>query len=235
MKSIYENNLDFNGENILHQMTKNSCVEYRNSMYNLSKKLTTNINEREKIEIIGKAVEEKSLMFNFQVNNLFTLSEIKSGQLVLNPDSINFHKILDQVIENLNYLIESKKIRIDLKIFTRSNFKADKEKLKMILTNLVSNAIEFSSNHSIVQIIIFEGHKNFKVLVKDNGRGIKKSKQSKIFKEFYKSNKKTIRYQKNQGIGLNVVKGLVDFLEGKIEFHSVLEDFTLFEVTLPKL
>lgn len=204
------------------------------SMLSLSKSLLSSSND-EKVSFIAKTIQEESLLLSFQINNIITAAEIESVTLDLESSSVNFQDILLQVKEELFYTINNKQALLKINISSGNDFSYDREKIYLILINLISNAIEYSSQNAIVDIDIFEEVDDFKILIKDYGEGIEENEKEKIYQRFYQAHTGMNRIHRGQGLGLSVVKDLVDFMGGKIKFDSKLSSYTIFEITLPKL
>ncbi len=204
------------------------------SMLSLSNSLLSSTKD-EKVTFIAKTIQEEALLLNFQINNIITAAEIESGTLDMQPQNADFKDMVLQLKEDLKYPIRNKNAHIKLKMSTENDFSLDREKVYRILINLVSNSIEFSPEDAIVEIDIFEEIDDFKILVKDNGEGIEEEEKEKIFNRFYQAHSGMNRAHRGQGLGLSVVKDLVDFMDGNIKFDSKVNTFTVFEVTLPKL
>ncbi|MDD2698415.1 MAG: sensor histidine kinase [Arcobacteraceae bacterium] len=204
------------------------------SMLSLSNSLLSSTQD-EKVAFIGQTIQEEALLLNFQINNIIIAAEIESGTLDLQSQNSDFKDMVLQLKEDLKYPIQNKNSQLKLKISTENDFALDTEKVYRILINLVSNSIEFSPKGSIVEVNIFEEIDDFKILVKDYGEGIEDAEKEKIFNRFYQAHSGMNRAHRGQGLGLSVVKDLVNFMDGTIKFDSKVDTYTIFEVTLPKL
>lgn len=203
------------------------------SMVSMSKSLLKNSDD-EKVQLIGNSLQEEALLLNFQIKNIITAAEIESGTLDIQNSKINFQDIVLQVKEELQYPIEHKNTKFKINISSENDFSLDREKVYQILINLISNAIEFSPKDSNIEIDILEEIDDCKIIVKDYGEGIDDHEKDKIFQRFYQAHSGMNRAHRGQGLGLSVVRDLVDFMNGEIKFDSKLESYTIFEITLPK-
>ena len=203
---------------------------------NYAKRLMiTNIKDSATLFLLGKEIKTEIDNLSFQVNNILYLEEIENNKLELKKNRVDINRVIQKVLDELSHLIETKNINIELNVFCRNEFYSDIKKIHTILINLIANAIEFSDTKGTVQIIFFEEDDCFKLIIEDDGKGIEDSKKYRIFNKFYQSNEDTIRVQRAQGLGLFVVKGLVEFLKGNIKLDTKTKESTLFEITLPKL
>lgn len=203
------------------------------SMISLSKSLLKS-SQDEKTQMIGNSLYEESLMLNFQIKNIINAAEIESGTMDLQLSKINFTDIILQIKEELQYPIKSKNINLELNILQNNENYFDREKIYLILLNLISNSVEFSPKDSTVIIDILEEIEDIKIIVKDFGEGIDEKQLENIFKRFYQAHSGMNRIHRGQGLGLSIVKDVVDFLDGNIQLESKINEFTLFEITLPK-
>lgn len=203
------------------------------SMISLSKSLLKS-SEDGKIQMIGNSLYEESLMLNFQIKNVINAAEIESGTLDLQLSKINFNDVILQIKEELQYPLKEKAINLELNILENSDLYYDRDKVYLILLNLISNAIEYSPKETKVIIDIFEEVDDLKILIKDFGEGIEQKQLSNIFKRFYQAHTGMNRIHRGQGLGLSIVQDLVDFLGGEIKVDSKINEYTIFEINLPK-
>lgn len=203
------------------------------TMMSLSKSLLKST-EDDKIQMIGRLLHEESLLLNFQIKNVIVAAEIESGTLDVQTSKIDFNDVILQITEELQYQIKHKAIKLDINIFADNDIYLDREKLYLILVNLISNSVEFSPNNSKIDIEVFEDLNNVSVLVRDYGEGIGEAEYPNIFKRFYQAHSGMNRMHRGQGLGLSVVQDLVEVQNGTVEFKSIPMEVTTFEVKLPK-
>lgn len=213
---------------------KNEFNNPLSSMLSLSTSLL-NSSTDEKITFIGQTIQEEAHQLNFQINNIITAAEIESGTLDLQLSNVDFENMVLQLKEELKYPVRNKSSIININILSENDFAYDRDKVYRILINLVSNAVEYSPNESSIEVEIFEEIDDFKILVKDYGEGIQEEEKEKIFNRFYQAHSGMNRAHRGQGLGLSVIRDLVEFLNGSIKFDSKINMFTIFEITLPKL
>lgn len=204
------------------------------SMLSLSKSLLKSSDD-EKVTFIANTIQEEALLLNFQINNIITAAEIESGTQDLQIGKIDFQDLILQVKEELLYLIQNKQTKVNVNVSIENDILSDRSKVYTILINLLSNAIEFSSAGSVVELDVFEEVDDFKIIVKDYGEGIEKKEFDKIFHRFYQAHSGMNRAHRGQGLGLSVIKDLVDFMQGSLKFDSKVSEYTMFEITLPKV
>ena len=111
--------------------------------------------------------------------------------------------------------------------------KTDPILLKEILSNLLNNAIQYTPEGGKIEVRITRTNDSIECRVQDNGLGIPKHQQDKIFEKFFRAENATIRDSNGTGLGLYLVKNLVDLLGATISFTSKENDGTTFTVVLP--
>ncbi len=187
--------------------------------------LQTNLDEKQKeyINIINGSA--KTLISI--INDILDYSKIESGKVKIDLNKINFKEELknnillfanDAKLKNINY-----SFYIDEKI--AKCLYVDIHKLKQVLSNLINNAIKFTDKHKKIHIAIFvkEDLANKQTIlfsVKDEGIGIAKDKQSKIFEAFTQADNSTSRKFGGTGLGLNISTSIVKLLGGKLQLES---------------
>jgi PAS domain S-box-containing protein len=156
----------------------------------------------------------------------------KKSRLPLQNETLDFNIIVDEVLRAHYFFENSDKISKILNIQRDLNFYGDTERVKIILNNLVSNAIQFcdlAKENPKIEIEISAINGLTRLMVRDNGLGIDEQYQPKVYDMFYRAHKKA----DGAGIGLYIVKETVKKLNGSIHLASELDKFTEINVFLP--
>jgi signal transduction histidine kinase len=136
------------------------------------------------------------------------------------------------VTDGLKFGTGMEEIFIKFEIDPTLNIVTDRSRLKVVLNNIIGNALKYSSPQKEEQLISiaanFEGN-NLKVLIEDNGIGIATEHQPKIFDMFYRASEKS----QGSGLGLYIVRETLDKLNGKIEVSSSLGNGSRFRLEIP--
>lgn len=169
------------------------------------------------------------------VGALLNVSRIELGTFAINPEETLLPKIADEVLLELEPQITEKKQKIaknyDPQIKAVS---ADPNLVRIIFQNLLSNAVKYTSAEGEIVIAIgFEGE-NILITIQDTGLGIPESEQDKIFSKLFRATNARERETDGNGLGLYIVKSILDHSGGKIWFESVENKGTTFYVTIPK-
>lgn len=145
------------------------------------------------------------------VNDMMDISKIESGILELNKETFNICSLITEIVDrfkladtkdNLNIKIEKPKDDVFVK--------ADKSKIQQVIYNLISNAINHSENSKEINVKITTNSKKVKIEVIDNGIGIKKEDLSHIWNRYYRASKSFKRTTSGSGLGLSIVKNILD-------------------------
>lgn len=172
------------------------------------------------------------------VKNLLDVARMNSGQLKINMTNYNIEDIVESIINSVQ--LYAKRKNVNLQLFTHLSIKniySDEEKLERILLNLLSNALKFTpSSKSITVNLSTKIHKGINMIsisVEDEGLGIPNDKQKIIFERFGQANKNLSEQAGGTGLGLYLVKLLVNVLGGEISLKSEVGNGSKFIVLLP--
>ncbi len=174
-------------------------------------------------------IESSVIHLDGFVKNL--IGYYKNAGIELEFHEVNLQKIVDDIIGSFSFIEGSKNIKYTVKIEQSDKFISDGTRIKMILTNLVTNAIKFQKNDGTLSEIIINADINDReatIIISDNGIGIDEEEQKKLFNMFYRS----LHPRSGTGIGLFIVKETVEKLGGKITLTSQREVGTTFKITL---
>jgi signal transduction histidine kinase/DNA-binding response OmpR family regulator len=180
-------------------------------------------------------IDKQSKELLDMVDDLLDISKAESDEVALNLVQSDIILHADYVVDALKYLAIQKDISLSLETTLKSQFMDfDVEKLKIILINLISNAIKYTPTGGEVKVIISKDtHQNLLIAIKDNGAGMNEAELERIFERFYQSKNKTDIHQKGYGIGLHFTKQLINAMKGKIHIESKENKGTLITVELP--
>ena len=125
--------------------------------------------------------------------------------------------------KNINIVFDLENIKVYL----------DKDKISQVIVNLLSNAIRYTNNGGSIYVSAYKENGNIKIHFKDNGIGMPKESLDYIFERFYRVDESRSKYTGGIGVGLTIVKSIIDLHKGKIEVESELNKGSEFIVTLP--
>ncbi len=177
-------------------------------------------------------IEEESDRLSRLSGDLLQLSALEYEHLELKSDRYSLDEQLRKIVIAFEPQWSVKLINVELELQPLS-IVADEDKLSQIWTNLISNSIKFTGSGGRITITAAEQGDQFVVRIADNGVGVPEEELSHIFKPFYKIDKSRDRLVGGSGIGLSIVKRIVDLHHGQIEASSKPGEGTTFTVWLP--
>ncbi|NNE65310.1 MAG: PAS domain-containing protein [Pyrinomonadaceae bacterium] len=187
-------------------------------------------NKHRFLEIIKKNGERMNLL----VDDISELSSIEAGQVRVSPAMIDAAKLADELISSLSSQAQKRKITVTNAIPEGTKVYADVVRLHQMLTNLVVNAIKFNNPGGNVTISAESLNEDVAIHVVDDGEGISREHQQRIFERFYRVDKARSREVGGTGLGLAIVKHLARLHGGEVRVSSQLGKGTDFSIVLPK-
>jgi len=189
-----------------------------------------NRKQRESLEIISRSI---SLSQNL-IEDLSSLSRIESGRLQLNCESMNVGEVIKNAVQEMMGFAIRKELRMEIQVGKDvPMIEADKNALMRVLTNLIHNAVKFTSERGKIRVEAKKAGKLVQVSVSDNGIGIAKEEVPKLFQKFYQVRSAVSEEFKGTGLGLSICKGLIEAHGGKIWVESELGKGATFCFTIP--
>lgn len=181
-----------------------------------------------------RTIVAASNRMNELISTLLNVSRIETGNVIVSAKKINLNHVAEEVFKELALAADNKQITITPKFPTNPIIiKADNLIVKEVLINLVSNAVKYTPEGGEVTVSLKKGSRNVLITVADNGMGIPKSAREQLFSKFYRAQNVIRQETSGTGLGLYLVKGLVETLGGKIWFESVEHRGSTFYVRLP--
>ncbi|MBU3216893.1 PAS domain-containing protein [Clostridium estertheticum] len=182
-----------------------------------------------------ESIKQNSYRLSKIINNIVDLSKIEAGFYKLNLSNNNIVEIVEGIVVSLINLTESKGLNIVFDTDIEENIIAcDIEKIERIILNLISNSIKFSDIGDEIFVYVKNENKFVEISVKDNGIGIKEEYLDIIFDRFRQVDKSLSRNAEGTGIGLSLVKSIVELHGGNIYVESEFGKGSKFTVRLPK-
>ncbi|HEY5748076.1 MAG TPA: two-component regulator propeller domain-containing protein [Chryseolinea sp.] len=164
------------------------------------------------------------------IKSMIQFSRNSKAELITEP--LNLREVVEEIVNDLQYMKEFDKIDFVIVIDPAATVMTDAQRLKIIVTNLVSNAIKYADptkTQKEVKIQFEQGNTSWKLYVSDNGIGIDKKYLSRVFEMFYRATERS----QGSGLGLYIVKETVDRLNGEIFVDSEKGKWTRFELIFP--
>lgn len=188
---------------------------------------------KEQMERLDVIKESNQRMINL-VNDLLSVSRIEQGRLTLKIEKISLGKLIKELINEYSLLAKANNIGISFKEEKNIPLTSiDPQGIKLVLHNLIDNAIRYSQRKSQVKIRLSRKENMIRCEVEDTGVGIPDKDQKKIFQKFFRS-ENALKYQtEGTGLGLFIAKAVIDASKGKIGFKSQEDKGSTFWFELP--
>ncbi|MEM1405350.1 MAG: tetratricopeptide repeat-containing sensor histidine kinase [Bacteroidota bacterium] len=169
------------------------------------------------------------------IKNILEVNKLESGESAEVISTVNVEEFLREKIKNHQADAIAKQIAIKSEINIRKNFSTNELYLERIVDNLISNAIKYSNRDSEVKIKASKEDNQLAILVEDNGPGFTAEDKKNLFQKFKTLSARPTAGETSNGLGLSLVKTLVDKLGGEINLRSEVGFGSTFEVLLPEL
>lgn len=179
------------------------------------------------IEQIGESSRKLSVL----VTNILQLNHLDNQKIQPKKERINISEQISECILGYDILLEEKDIQLDFDVSENLWVNADRELMDMVWNNLISNAIKFVDDQGEIRIYSQADETNIVVTISDNGCGMKEHEIAHIFDKFYQAD--TSRKTKGNGIGLSLVKRIIDLLKFTIEVESKPGVGSTFRISIP--
>lgn len=168
------------------------------------------------------------------INNIMDISQIEEGLLKPNFGIYNIVSIVEDVTLSVSNFALLKKIYIQFDTnVEESIIECDPTMIERVILNLLSNAIKFSNENNNIYVNVIENNEWIEILIRDEGIGIEEKNLEHIFKRFVQCDKSFTRANEGSGIGLSIVKSIVEAHDGNISVESKLNKGSKFIIKLP--
>lgn len=180
-----------------------------------------------------KSCHEEIIRINRMVGELEKVAKYDSEKIILNRTDFDIFKLVQSIIHQFEADFANKGVEINLR-GEEIPICADKDKLCQVIINLISNALKYTETGGTVEVVLNSNETTVEISVRDTGIGIPREDLPFIFERFYRADKSRSRITGGSGIGLTIVKAIVEAHQGKVTVHSEFQKGTEFIVSLPK-
>ena len=188
---------------------------------------------REQINVVKEMYDSNQRMLNL-INSLLNVSRLDFGDFAIDPQPNDIKLIADSVIKELRPIINEKKIRFSCKYAEKLPLiNLDAQLIRIVFQNILSNAFKYTPTGGSVSLTVRLLAKNLLVDIKDSGYGIPRNQQDKIFNKFFRADNVKKMDVGGTGLGLYIVKSILDLSGGKISFKSTKTVGTVFTFSIP--
>lgn len=186
---------------------------------------------QEKLRFMGLA----STHLHQLTNDLLEVARSETGAMKIAVHPVDLPPVIKNIVEEIAPLADQRRIHINFRLFGEiPKVLVDEEKIKEIIMNFVSNAVKYNREGGVIDIHVFPVEDKLMIEVKDNGFGIPKADQEKIFQKFFRAHSKGTEEVLGTGLGLFITRMLAEKMGGQIGFSSVEGAGSLFTVFIPQ-
>ena len=188
----------------------------------------------EKQQRFVKMIRDENKRLSILVESILQTSILDKGEFKLKRSDLDVHEIINQAIQNTQLLIDQRQGNITKQLgATNCLVNADRVHLTNIIFNLIDNAIKYTKDSPNILISTKDTLEGIEISVKDNGIGISKENQRKIFDKFYRVPTGNVHNVKGFGLGLSYVLAVVQKHNGTINVESEIGKGSTFKITMP--
>ncbi|MBP9151530.1 MAG: HAMP domain-containing histidine kinase [Flavobacteriales bacterium] len=192
---------------------------------------TRELPEEKKLQLYKRALADTDRLENL-VENLLLVNKVESGGLPLNKETVNFSELLtNQVRTTYSKELEDGRLKTTIQDGIRAEI--DKMAIQSIVINLIDNAIKYGGGSEVTVELSVKDTDSVECSVSDRGEGIPNSEKKKVFERFYRRGSEDVRQTKGTGIGLYLVKLLVEKHDGTITIQDNKPTGARFVVQFP--
>ena len=192
------------------------------------------IDDKEKVFRYLQMIKDENKRMHAQVENVLRISKLEKKELDINKESINIQEIIETAIDHVHLIIEDRngKITTDFKA-TRNIALASDIHFTNVMVNVLDNAIKYSPEEPVISVSTENLNDFIIIKVKDQGLGMSKVAQKRIFEKFYREHTGDIHNVKGHGLGLAYVKRIIEDHNGQVSVESEKGKGSTFTIKLP--
>jgi two-component system cell cycle sensor histidine kinase PleC len=170
------------------------------------------------------------------INDILDISRIEAGRMPLRRSEFRLPELVHEVLAEVEPIVAQSTVHIEAAIDRRlPTVRSDRQKVKQIILNLLTNAIKFTPRGSITLTAAYDGRaRALAIAVADTGLGIAPEDQERIFEDFQQADSSTTRAHGGAGLGLSICKRLATMLNGEIRLASKPGVGSTFTLVLPR-
>jgi two-component system, OmpR family, phosphate regulon sensor histidine kinase PhoR len=192
------------------------------------------VHDREKSAYFSGIIKEENKRMNKQVETILQAALIDRQELQLKLQPLHVNEVIRRVMDNFKLQLDDIHANVVLQLEEGYDMaEADEVHFTNLISNLIDNAIKYSRDKLMIRIQTLRTGKNIAIRIEDNGIGMTKETQRRIFEKFYRAHTGNVHNVKGFGLGLSYVKSVVDAHNGRIKVESTVGKGTVFTLEIP--
>ncbi len=209
------------------------------SILGISRELSGSMKDEATRQLMARLIYEEAFDLDFQLRNIFAAAELEAGDTSLSAARVDVAALINNVTSSFTHKLEKKQITVSVKCSEGEKdgdlpVVVDAEKLHLVVLNLVANAIEFNRTGKTVTIEAQRADGMLRIAVADEGIGIPEDQRDRLFERFHQFDQGPSRKHKGHGLGLSIVKAVVEMLGGTIDAKPAPGGGSVFRVEIPE-
>lgn len=228
-KKIHESKLNF-FTNVAHEFFTPLSLIYGPAQHLIEKDNLDNYTKRYLRVIKNNADRMQKL-----ISELMDFRKVESGYVAIHPEKIELDLFINYVCDNYSEIAEENSIEFQIEKDNLSTIRTDRSSLEKILFNLISNAFKYTPENGYISVKAYQEDNNFHFIIRNSGKGLSDSQMLEIFNQFKIFDKPNLKNNKSTGIGLSLVKSLINLLGGTINVDSKLREYVEFSIQIPPI
>lgn len=190
--------------------------------------------ENKNLGHISRIIDTESKRLGVQVEKVLQMAIFDKGKINLKYKVIDFNDLVQNVLDNFSIQIKKRGGRLEWNPgASKSTVKVDEVHFTNVVSNLLDNAIKYSKESPVIELSTGNENDSIVLMIKDNGIGISKEDQKRIFEKFYRVPTGNVHNVKGFGLGLSYVKKIVEIHNGNISLKSEINKGTRFDISVP--
>ena len=192
------------------------------------------INDQEKVKRYLRMIKEENKRMNAQVENVLRISQLQKKQLNISKERLKLHDLIEDAITHVELIVEDRNGYINTHFNApKSSVLANETYFTNVIVNVLDNAIKYSDDAPKIDVYTENVGNNIILSIKDQGKGMNKAVQKRIFEEFYREYTGDVHNVKGHGLGLANVKRIVENHQGIVSVDSEKGRGSTFIIKLP--
>ncbi|NOQ92267.1 MAG: GHKL domain-containing protein, partial [Flavobacteriaceae bacterium] len=192
------------------------------------------INDKEKVLRYAEMIRQENKRMHAQVENVLRISKLEKNQLDLNKEVLDLHDIIEDAIVHVDLIIKDREGYINKHFNAKlSEVSVSEFHFENLITNILDNAIKYSDDAPKIDVYTENAGNNIILKIQDQGIGMNKNVQRKVFNKFYREQTGNIHNVKGHGLGLSYVKSIVEKHQGTIYVESEKDKGSTFIIKIP--
>ena len=187
---------------------------------------------------LSAAIQSEAFALDFQMRNIFCAAEIEAGEAIPTAAQVDLRALVEATVSSFGPLAAAQGLELrtgwEEEPGVKPFFSTDPAKLQLILANLLSNAVKFSGNGGAVKVTVHRGADALRLSVEDRGIGIDAADHAVIFERFRQLEGGLVKGYAGHGLGLSIVKALLELLGGTITVDSAAGRGSCFSALIPE-